>query len=102
MCKVEELTADLPLVDKAMEFMSWKEHGCMWTESLMTGVVPGELKRLFATVRAASPRGPAKAKLFLEGMFQVREDGYARRNHRLTKITQPPLHDRRKAAYAFL
>ena len=52
--KVEEFTADLPLADRAMEFMSWKEHGCRWTESLMTGVVQGELKRLFAAVRAAS------------------------------------------------
>ena len=26
--KVEEFTADPPLAEKAMEFMSWKEHGC--------------------------------------------------------------------------
>ena len=39
--KVEEFTADMPLADKAMEFMSWKEHGCMSTESLMAVVVPG-------------------------------------------------------------
>ena len=61
-----------------------KEHGCTWTESMMTGVVPGELKRLFATVRAATHRGPGKAKLFLEDMIQIGEDRYARRNHRLT------------------
>ena len=88
--KVEEFTADLPLADRAVEFMSWKEHGCGWTESLMTGVVPGDLKRLFATVRAASSRGPAKAKRFLEDMIQIGEDGYARRNHRLTQIGGKP------------
>ena len=103
MCaKVEEFTADLPFADKAMEVMSWKQHGCRWTESLITGLVPGELKRLFAAVKAASPQGPEKAKLFLEDMIQIGEDGYARRNHRLTKIMQLPLRDRRKAAYAFL
>ena len=26
--KVEEFTADPPLADRAMEFVSWKEHGC--------------------------------------------------------------------------
>ena len=76
--KVEELTADLPLADKAMEFMSWKYHGCRWTDSLMRGVVPGETKRLFGAVRAALARGPAKAKPFLEDMMQTGEDGYAR------------------------
>ena len=35
--KVEEFTADLPVADRAVEFMSWKEHGCRWTESVMTG-----------------------------------------------------------------
>ena len=34
--------------------------------------------------------------------MQIGEDGHAWRNHRLTKIMQPPLRDRRKAAYAFL
>ena len=29
-----------------------KEHGCRWTESLMAGVVSGELKWLFAAVQA--------------------------------------------------
>ena len=43
--KIEEFTTDLRIADKAMELMSWKEHGCTWTESLMAGVVPGELKR---------------------------------------------------------
>ena len=99
--KVEEVNADLPFADRAMEFMSWKEHGCRWTESLI-GVVPGELKRLFVAVRDASSQGPAKAKLFLEDMIQIGEDGYARRNHRLTKIMQLPPGDRRKATYAFL
>ena len=64
--KVDEFIDDLPLADKAMEFMSCKEHGCRWTESLMTGLVPGELKRLFAAVRAVLSRGPVRAKLFLE------------------------------------
>ena len=99
---VEEFTAKLPVADRAMEFLAWKEHGCRWTESLMTGVVPGDLKRLFAAVRAASSRGPAKAKLFLEDMIQIGEDVYAKRNHRLTQIMQPPMQDRRKAVYAFL
>ena len=100
--KVEESTADLPLADRAVESMFSKEHGCKWTESLMAGVVPGDLKRLFAAVRAASSRGPAKARLFLEDMIHIGENGYARRNHRLTKIMQLPPGDRRKATYAFL
>ena len=65
-------------------------------------VILGDLKRLFAAVRVASSRGPAKAQLFLEDMIQIGEDGYARRNHRLTKIMQLPPGDRRKATYAFL
>ena len=100
--KVEQFTADLPLADKALEFMSQKEHGCKWTESTMTRVVPGEVKRLFAAVRTASSRGPAKAKLFFENMIQIGKDGYTRRNHRLTKIMQPPPRDRRNAVYAFV
>ena len=100
--RVEELTAELPLTDRAVEFMACREHGCGWTESLMAGVVPGDLKRQFAAVRAASSRGPAKAKLFVEDMVQVGEDVYARRNHRLTKIMQLPMQDRRRAVYAFL
>ena len=56
----------------------------------MSGVVPGETKRLFAAVRAALARGPAKAKPFLEDMMHTGEDGYARRNHRLPKIMQLP------------
>ena len=68
----------------------------------MAGVIPGDLKRLFAMVRAASSRGPAKAKLFLEDMIQIGEDVYARRNHRLSQIMQLPMQDRRRAVYAFL
>ena len=90
---VEEFTADLPLADKATESMSWKEHGCRWTESLMTGAVPGELKRVFAAVRVAPSGEAAKAKLCLEDMIQIGEDGYARTNHRITKIMQLPLRD---------
>ena len=85
-----------------MEFMSWKEHGYRWTETLMTGVVPGELWRLFAALRAVSSRAPAKARLFVEDMIHIGEDGYARRNHRLIQIMQLPMRDRRKAMYAFL
>ena len=92
----------MPLADRTMEFVSWKEHGCRWTESAMKGAVLGDLKRLFATVRAASSRGPAKAKLFKDDMIQIGEDGYARRNHRLTQIRQLPMRDSRKAVYAFL
>ena len=68
----------------------------------MTGVVPGDLKRLFAAMRAASSQGSAKAKLFLEDMIQMVEDVYARRNHQLTQIMQLLMQDRRKAVYAFL
>ena len=99
---VEEFTADVPLADKVIEFMSWKEHGCSSTQSLMTGVVPRDLKRLSLTVRAASSHGPAKPKLLVEDMIQIGEDVYARRNHRLTQIMQLPMRDWRKAAYAFL
>ena len=69
--RVEEFTAELPLTDRAVEFVAWREHGCRWTESLMAGVVPGDLERLFAAVRAASSQGPAKARLFVEDMVQV-------------------------------
>ena len=100
--RVEEFTAELPLTDTAMEFLAWKEHSCRWTESLMTGVVPGDLKRLFAAVRAASSRGSSKAKLFIEDMIQIGEDVNARRNHSLTQIMQLPMQDRRKAVYVFL
>ena len=100
--KVVEFIADLPIANRAMEFMPWKEHGCKWTESLMAGVVPTELKRLFVAVWPASSRGPAKAELILEDMIRIGEDGYAPRNHRLTKIMQLPPEDRRKATYTFL
>ena len=100
--RVEEFTAELPLTDRAVEFVAWREHGCRWAESLMAGVVPGDLKRLFAAVRAASSRGPAKARLFVEDMVQIGEDVYARRNHRLSQIMQLPMQDRRRAVYAFL
>ena len=100
--RVEEFTAELPLTDRAVEFVAWREHGCRWTESLMAGVVPGDLKRQFAAVRAASSRGPAKGKLFVEDMVQIGEDVYARRNHRLTQIMQLPMQDPRRAVYAFL
>ena len=100
--RVEEFTAELPLTDRGMEFLAWKEHGCRWAESLMAGVVPGDLKRFFATVRAASSRGRAKAKLFVEDMIQIEEDVYAPRNHRLTQSMQLPMQDQRRAVYAFL
>ena len=29
--KFEEFAADLPLANRAMVFMSWKEHVCKWT-----------------------------------------------------------------------
>ena len=62
----------------------------------------GDLGRQFAAMRAASSRGPAKAKLFPEDMIQVGEDVYAQRNHQLTQIMQLPMQDRRRAVYAFL
>ena len=61
--------------------MSWKKPWCKWMESVMAGVVPGVLRRLFAMVRAASCPGPAKAKLFVEDMITLGEDGHTRRNH---------------------
>ena len=100
--RVEEFTAEFSLKDGRLEFLAWKEHGCRWMESLMAGVVPGDLKRLFAAVRAALSRGPTKAKLFVEDMIQVGEDVYAHRNHWLTQIMQLPMQDRRRAVYAFL
>ena len=99
---VEEFTAEVPLTDRAMEFLAWKEHGCRWTKSLNTGVVPRDLKRLFAAVRAAWSQGSAKAKLFMEDMIQIGADVYARRNHRLTQIMQLLMQDRRRAVYRFL
>ena len=68
----------------------------------MTGVIPGDLRGLFAVVRAAASRGTAKAKLFLEDRIHIGQDVYARRNHHLTQIMEPVMQDRRKAAYAFL
>ena len=68
----------------------------------MAGVLLGDLKRQFAAVRAASSRGPAKGKLFVEDFVQIGEDVYARRNDRLTQIMQQPMQDRRRAVYAFL
>ena len=100
--RVEEFTAESPLTDRVVDFLACQEHGCRWTESLMAGVVPGDLKRLFATVRAESSTGPAKAKLFMDDMIQIGEDVYARRNHRLTLIVQLAMQDRRRAVYAFL
>ena len=100
--RVEEFIAEIPLTERAVEFLAWKEHGCRWTESLVAGVVPGDLKRLFATVQAASSRGPAKARLFVEDMIQIGEDVYARRNNWITQMMQLPMQDRRRAVYAFL
>ena len=100
--KVEEFTADSPLAHRAMQFMSWKEHGCKWMESLMAGVVPRQLKRLFVAVGAASSRGPAKANLFLVDMIKIGEYGYAQRNDRLTKIIELLPGNQRKVAYVFL
>ena len=57
--KVDDFAADLPVADRAMEFMSCNEHGCTWMEALIVGVATSELKRLFAAVGAASSRGPA-------------------------------------------
>ena len=100
--RVEEFTEELPLTDRTLEFVAWREHGCRWTESLLAGVVPGDLKRQFAAVRAASSRGPAKPKLFVEDVVQVGEDVYARKNHLLAQIMQLPMQDQRRAVYAFL
>ena len=53
--RVEEFTAERPLTDRAVEFLAWRERGCRWTEFLMAGIVPGDLKRLFAAVRRHRP-----------------------------------------------
>ena len=74
--KVEEFTAHLPVANRAVEFISWKEARCKWTESPIAGVIPSVLQRLFATVQTATSRGRAKAKLFLEDIIVVGEDGY--------------------------
>ena len=95
-------TAELPLTDTTVNLLAWREHGCRWMASLMAGVIPGDLKRQFAAVRAGSFQGTAKAKLFVEDMIQVGEDVYARRNHRLTQIMQLPMQNCRRAVYAFL
>ena len=84
-----------------MEFLARKEHGCR------DGVRddrcrPRRPETALCGVRAASSRGSAKAKLFLEDMIQIGEDVYARRNHRTTKIMQLPMQDWRKAVYACL
>ena len=100
--KVETFTLDLPLADGAIKFMSLKEHGCKWTESLMAKMVPGDLRRLFAMARAASSPGPAKAKLLLERTILLGQDGYARRNHGVTRMMQLPPGDGRRATYSFL
>ena len=39
--RVEEFTAELPLTDRLVEFVAWREHGCRWTESLMHVSSPG-------------------------------------------------------------
>ena len=100
--KVEEFTADVPLTDRAMEFISWKEHGCKWTDSVMAAVVPSDLGRVFAMVRAALSRGQAKVKLLPEDMIVLGDDGYAQRNQRLTRIKWLPPGDPRKATYSFV
>ena len=73
----------------------------MQVDTVLDGrVVPGDLRRLFAMVRAASFRSfRAKAKLFLEDKILLGEDGYARRNHRLRRIIQLPPGDVRRATY---
>ena len=100
--RVVEFTAELPLTNRAVEFVAWREHGCRWTESLTAGADPGDLKWQFAAVRAALSRGPAKAKLFVENMVPIGENLYARKNHRLIQIMQLPMQDRRRAVYTFL
>ena len=100
--RVVEFTAELPLLDRAVEFMALREHSCRWTEYLMAGHFCGDPRWLLAAVGAASSRGPANAKLFGEDMVQVGEDLYARRNHRLNQIIQLPIQDQRRAVYAFL
>ena len=67
----------------------------------MAGVVPGDPRRLFAVVWVASSRSPAKAKLFLEDMIPVGEDGYSRRNDHFMGSMQLPQGDRRRATYSF-
>ena len=70
LCARDEEVARL-LCGHVVEFLAWREHGCRWTESLMACVIPRDLKRQFAAVRASSSRGPAKAKFFVEDIVQV-------------------------------
>ena len=51
--------------------MSWKGDGFEWTESIITGVIPAELKRLFRALRAPSSPGPLEAKVLFEVMIQI-------------------------------
>ena len=70
--------------------------------SLMARFVPGELHQLFAVERGTLPRGPARAKLFLDNMMLLGEGMYACGNGRLAGIMQPPPGDPRRVAYCFL
>ena len=70
---------DLPCADRAMEFISWYEHGCKWTDSVIAGVLLGELRRLIVMVRATSPPGSVEAKLFLAHMILLGDKDYALR-----------------------
>ena len=74
--RVEDFTADMPLIEMIMDYLLWKEHGSRWAVSRMSGVIPSNLLRLCAVIRAASPPG-RKARLFLEDRILLGQCGYA-------------------------
>ena len=79
-----------------MEFMFKKEHGIV-SVSLMARVVLGYLRRFFAVVRAAWPRGPAKAQLFFPDIILLGENCCTGRNHRVMGMMRLTQGDRRRA-----
>ena len=62
---------------------------------------PPGLEAPLCCLEAASSRGPMRARLFLEDMVQLGEEGYARRNHRVTRIMQLPPGNRQRAVCSF-
>ena len=99
--KIEEFNADLPLGES--HGVHVLERARMQLDGVPDdGRSPGRTQAALRGGEGCVNPGPGEAKLFLEVMIQIGEDGYAGRNHRLTKIMQLPPRDRRNAAYAIL
>ena len=99
--RVEEFTKDLPLASRVMEIMSWEERGVQHIVSLIARVIPHSRRYLFAIVRAAASKGPARAHLFLEDLVLLGEGAYGRLNHQVGGIMRLSPGDRRRAVYSF-